>query len=305
MINRLPVWFRQEIPGEKTLKRMRELTGLGLNTVCQEAKCPNLSYCFKNSELTFMILGDTCTRSCRFCAVHPRTNWELTNRILPIGAGVKKTVKSDIDSSEPYRVAGMVKQLNLKFVVITSVTRDDLDDGGAGIFAKTVEWIRGLNRKINIELLIPDFKGSIASLKRVVAASPDVIGHNIETVKRLYKDIRPQADYEVSLGVLRSMKEIDSRVTTKSSIMLGLGEKEAEVIRAMRGLRESGCDILTLGQYLAPSKDHYPVKEFISPAQFIKYQGMAMGMGFKGVLSGPKVRSSYKAEKLYREVVHA
>lgn len=288
MINRLPPWFRQDIPDESTLKRMRELSALGLNTVCQEARCPNLSYCFKNSELTFMILGDTCTRSCRFCAVEK--------------SGSGDTLRL---SEEPSLVAGMVKQLNLKFVVITSVARDDLGDGGAGVFAKTVESIRGLNGKIKIELLIPDFRGNILALKKVIAVSPDVIGHNIEMVKRLYKEIRPQADYEVSLGLLRNIKEIDSGITTKSSIMLGLGEKEEEVISAMRDLRESRCDILTLGQYLAPSEKHYPVKEFITPAQFMKYEKIALSIGFKGVLSGPKVRSSYKGEKLYRKVCHA
>lgn len=231
-----------------------------------------------------MILGDTCTRNCSFCAVEKSKNGFL-----------------EADLGEPYRVAAMVRELNLKFAVITSVTRDDLDDGGAHIFAKTVESIRGLGREIKIELLIPDFKGNRSSLNMIAASLPDAAGHNIETVKRLYKDLRPQADYEVSLEVLRSIKEADNRITTKSSIMLGLGEKEAEVLCAMRDLRKNCCDILTLGQYLAPSKGHYPVKEFIDPEKFRKYKEIALSLGFRGVLSGPKVRSSYMAQELYGE----
>jgi lipoic acid synthetase len=201
---------------------------------------------------------------------------------------------------EPQLIAEAVKRLGLRYAVITSVTRDDLADGGAGIFAETIQEIRKSNRVIRIEALIPDFQGSEISLETVVKARPDVIGHNIETVKRLYCEVRPEADYQRSLGVLKTVKCLDSKITTKSSLMLGMGEVEAEVVKAMEDLRASDCDILTLGQYLPPSDKHYPVKDFIALEQFAKYKEAAMAMGFRVILSGPLVRSSYKAEEVYQ-----
>jgi len=282
--SKLPCWFKQDIPDAVTLERARLLNESRVNTVCQKARCPNLSSCFKNSKFTFMILGDICTRNCRFCAVTQTKEY-----VLPV------------DTEEPYRVSQMVKIFGLNYVVITSVTRDDLLDGGAGIFAKTIELIHNIGADIRIEVLIPDFQGKISSLNSLLDAQPDVVAHNIETVPWLYEALRPLADYQLSLGVLRSIKEIRPSTVTKSSILLGLGEKEEEVISAMEDLRQNQCDILTFGQYLAPSVNHYPVREFIEPEQFRKYREIGLRLGFKSVLAGPKVRSSYRAENVYRE----
>jgi lipoic acid synthetase len=206
-----------------------------------------------------------------------------------------------LDLNEPQRIAEAVKRLALNYVVITSVARDDLTDGGAGIFAETIALIHEIDRNITVEALIPDFCGKENSLSAVVDTSPGVLAHNIETVKRLYRDLRPEADYFLSLGVLFKAKELDSGLITKSSLMLGLGETEEEVIEAMKDLRRAGCDILTLGQYLSPSADCYSVKEFISREQFEKYRKIGLDLGFKAVASGPLVRSSYQAEKIYKE----
>jgi len=232
-----------------------------------------------------MILGSTCTRNCRFC-------------------GVTQSKKSDLilDEDEPNRISQMVKILNLKFVVITSVTRDDLSDGGAAQFVKTIELIHGADKDTKIEALIPDFLGNIESLKNVIASRPSILAHNIETVKGLYESLRPKADYQVSLGILKKAKEINPLLVTKSSLILGLGETEEEVIYTMEDLRSIQCDILTLGQYLAPSKEHYPVKEFISIEQFNRYRQIGIELGFRAVLSGPKVRSSYQAEEIFSEL---
>jgi lipoic acid synthetase len=230
-----------------------------------------------------MILGDICTRNCKFCGVE-KSNTQLL----------------DFDLDEPGRIAGVVGKLGLKYVVLTSVTRDDLEDGGASIFARTIELIHGLDKGIKVEVLIPDFKGRIDSVKRVLDAHPQVTAHNIETVKRLYAEIRPKANYELSLGVLREIKGVSLAAITKSSLMLGLGEREEEVKLTMRDLRGADCDIITLGQYLAPSQNHYPVQEFISPEKFRYYKQMGIALGFKAVLSGPLVRSSYRAEEVYK-----
>lgn len=285
MKNRLPIWFKQDIPDRGVLEKIQMLSKFKVHTVCQEAKCPNLSYCFKNRKLTFMILGDSCTRNCRFCAVSK-----------------SESDYPAVDKDEPYRIAQIARNLNLKFVVLTSVTRDDLADGGAGHFAKTIEAIRNINGKPGIEVLVPDFSGSSGSLKTVIDAGPSILAHNLETVKRLYGILRPKANYGLSLGFLRKAKEINPSLITKSSLILGFGEREEEVIQAMEDLRGSLCGILTLGQYLAPSDRHYPVKEFISIAQFERYRKIAMELGFKNVLSGPKVRSSYQAEEVYANV---
>lgn len=283
MRNRLPKWFQQEIPDVDVFKRLGLLSEFKINTICQQARCPNITACFKDSKLTFMILGNTCTRNCSFCAV---------SKLEPVA----------VDENESYRVAEIVKSLGLRYVVITSVTRDDLSDGGAGHFARTIKAICAINKDIKIEVLIPDFQGSLMSLKCVLGAQPDIIAHNLETVRRLYPELRPQAGYDLSLRILKSIKEYKVDLITKSSIMLGLGESRGEVFEAMCDLRKSNCDILTLGQYLAPSSSHYPVKEFINLEQFHKYSDIGLSLGFRQVLSGPLVRSSYQAEHIYKLV---
>jgi len=285
---RLPAWFKQEIPEYAVLNRMHLLSRLNINTVCKEAKCPNISHCFKNSKLTFMILGDTCSRNCRFC-------------------GVKKIAGSKrltVDLDEPKRLAIAVKEFGINYAVITSVTRDDLKDGGAGQFAEAIESVREAVPGIKVEALIPDFRGELSSLGSVLSASPAVVAHNMETVSRLYAKLRPEASYRLSLNILGKIKELAPGINTKSSLMLGLGETEPEVIATMKDLRYNKCDILTLGQYLAPSPEHYPVKEFISIEQFQDYKRIGVSLGFKAVLSGPLVRSSYHAEEIYKEFIH-
>jgi len=233
-----------------------------------------------------MILGNTCTRNCRFCAVGKNSTGEKLN----------------LDLEEPGRIAGIVSRLGLNYVVVTSVSRDDLDDGGAEIFVKTIKMIRRIDKNIKIEVLIPDFNGKISNLKLVLGASPDIIGHNLETVKRLYKDVRPMADYRRSLQVLKIIKQVKPSLITKSSVMVGVGETAEEVFDAMRDLRDSDCDVLTLGQYLAPTAEHYPVKEFVDIGQFKMYEEIGFSLGFKAVLSGPLVRSSYQAETVFNKV---
>lgn len=284
-MNRLPGWFKQKIPAAQTLDTIKLLSEYRVNTVCSRAACPNTNYCFGKRELTFMILGNTCTRNCRFCAV------EKSNKtVLPV------------ETDEPRRICAIIEKLGLKYVVVTSVTRDDLSDGGAGQFVETINSIRSLNPDIKIEILIPDFSGSVQSLKKVTDTNASVIGHNLETVRRLCRELRPKADYGRSLGVLRAINELNSRTITKSSLMLGLGETEQEVLEALADLLSAECDMVTLGQYLAPSKEHYPVKEFIEEQQFSKYRDIAYKMGFKSVLSAPLARSSYMAHELYEEI---
>ncbi|MCX5703827.1 MAG: lipoyl synthase [Candidatus Omnitrophica bacterium] len=281
---RLPAWFRQDIPDESTFKIARLFSEFRLHTVCQKARCPNTSRCFKDKKFTFMILGPTCSRNCGFC-----------------GVDKSKAASFSVDNDEPDRIARVAQILGLSYAVITSVTRDDLPDGGASRFAETIESIHALDKDIEIEVLIPDFQGKISSLERVLKAGPAVVAHNIETVRRLYPELRPWAGYQLSLNILSKIKELSSHIYTKSSIILGLGEAKEEVIATMEDLREHSCDILTLGQYLAPSVKHYPVKEFISIEQFQEYQDRGISMGFKAVLSGPKVRSSYQAQEIYKE----
>jgi lipoic acid synthetase len=285
MINRLPNWFRQDIPDVNIWQRLRLLSEFKVNTVCQAAKCPNLSDCFRNRRLTFMLLGNVCSRNCRFCKLGTVLN-------------LKQNYPC-VDLDEPFRIAEMVKELGLNYVVITSVSRDDLADGGASVFAKTIELIHCLKKEIKAEALIPDFSGDVTCLKKIIDAGPAVIAHNLETVKRLYPEVRPKANYSLSLELLRKIKELNSSLITKSSLILGMGEKETEVIATLQDLSAVNCDILTLGQYLAPSKEHYPVKEFINPEQFIRYRQIGLDLGFKGVFSGPKVRSSYCAQEMY------
>ncbi len=284
---RMPAWFKQEIPSAEAWENIRLLADLKVNTVCQEARCPNLSRCFVERELTFMILGSSCTRSCRFCAVDKAVEADLS-----------------VDAGEPERIAEAVVRLRLDYAVLTSVTRDDLSDGGAGHFARTIKSIRARCENICLEALIPDFQGSISSIKTVVRASPQVLAHNLETIRRLSCELRPQADYDRSLAVLRLAKQDSSTLITKSSLMLGLGETLEEVVETMQELKNTGCEILVLGQYLAPSAGHYPVKEFIDREEFIKYREIAFSLGFKGVSSGPLVRSSYQAKDLYRRALN-
>ena len=306
-IARKPFWLNKKIELGKCQQMSELLSGLKLNTVCQEAFCPNISECFSQNTATFLILGDMCTRTCGFCAV---------NKGLP----------AEIDNFEPDRVAEAVNRLGLDYVVITSVTRDDLPDGGAGVFADTISLIRKINKRVKIELLIPDFKGNIEALRKVVDAAPDVIGHNLETVPSLYLETRPQADYQRSLEVLKSIKKLAlanpvrdrtpevsdgrpwrpvsngaSKIYTKSSLMLGLGEEEKEVSGVLSDLCSVDCDFLSLGQYLCPGNKNLAVREFIHPDKFLAYKQEALWLGFLYVESGPYVRSSYRAAGYFKD----
>jgi len=284
----LPAWFKQRLPDVRRLHSMRSLIhGNCLHTVCESARCPNMGECWGQGVATLMILGEVCTRGCRFCAVssgHPQ--------------GV-------VDEAEPMRVADAVEQMGLRYAVITSVTRDDLSDQGASQFARTVKVLRQRVPDLKIELLIPDFAGREDCLQMVIDAGADVLGHNMEMPASFYARIRPQADYQRSLKVLRFIKEKDAQVLTKSGFMLGFGESDSEVFELMRDVRETGCDLLTIGQYLAPSKSerHVPVREFVPPFRFEEYRRQALRLGFKHVFSAPLVRSSFIAEHAYRSVV--
>ena len=272
-----PKWLRVKLPTGKSYKKVRKLVSdHKLHTICESGNCPNMGECWGAGTATFMILGNICTRSCGFCAV-------ATGRPLPI------------DWSEPERVARSVKLMQVKHAVITSVDRDDVKDGGSIIWADTVKAIRRVSPGTTMETLIPDFKGNMDQVQRIVDVAPEVVSHNMETVKRLTRSVRIQARYERSLEVLKYLK--DNGMRTKTGIMLGLGETETEVIEAMEDLVDLGLDVLTLGQYLQPTPKHLPVREFISPEQFDKYKHIGLELGIQYVESGPLVRSSYKAEK--------
>jgi lipoic acid synthetase len=274
---RRPEWLKARIPGGVNYAQIKELVSTHkLHTVCEEARCPNMGECWNNGTATFMILGDICTRSCGFCAVK-------TGK--PIG----------LDADEPRRVAEAVKLLNVRHAVITSVNRDELYDGGAQIFAETILQTRALNPHTKIEVLIPDFKGDEFALDIVLDAFPDILNHNTETVPRLYHTVRPQAQYERTLQLLDRAKR--RGFTTKTGMMLGLGETTDEVLQVMEDIQKVNCDILTLGQYLQPTKDHLPVDRFVHPDEFALLKEAGEKMGFKHVESGPLVRSSYHAEK--------
>lgn len=278
MIKRKPKWLKVNLHGAEKLVQVKNmLRRLSLHTVCEEANCPNIVECFGRKTATFMILGSVCTRNCTFCNV---------TKDFPIA----------VDPQEPAHVLEAVKELGLKHVVITSVTRDDLSDGGANHFAKVIRNLSSLD--VAIEVLIPDFQGDMAALALVIEAKPKIINHNIETVSRLYPAVRPKADYSRSLKLLEKVKETQSSIHTKSGIMVGLGEKKEEVIAVLRDLRSVDCDLLTVGQYLAPSEKHHPVVEFIHPEAFKEYEQVAYELGFKYVASGPLVRSSYHAEEV-------
>jgi lipoic acid synthetase len=286
---KLPIWFKQEIPDMNKIRTMKELFREGrLHTVCESADCPNMGACWKEGVATFMILGSTCTRACRFCT---------------IGAGRPDLV----DIEEPQNVALAVKQLGLRYVVVTSVARDDIEDEGALQFAKTIEAIRRLTPEVKIEVLIPDFSAKERSLKILSDAAPEVIGHNIETVRRLAPLLRPQASHDRSLRVLHTFSELNSQAFVKSSLMVGIGETTKEIIEVMGELRQAGCQILTIGQYLAPTrtKRHLAVERFLGPEEFEDYRQKGLEMGFVYVESGPLVRSSYIAEQGYQAAVSA
>jgi lipoic acid synthetase len=277
---RLPEWLRISLPKSDSFARTRGLLDeLKLHTVCESAKCPNHWECWSKGTATFMIAGDRCTRACGFCAV---------STAKPLA----------LEADEPARVAEATRRMKLKHVVITAVARDDLKDGGAEHFRRTIEKVRELNPEIIIEVLVPDFNESDASIENVLNANPHIFNHNLETVRRLTPGVRHRATYDRSLSVLRTVKmKRGTTIYTKSGMMLGLGEREEEVLTAMRDLRAAQCDILTLGQYLQPSLKHLPVVEFVRPEKFAEYRARAEEMGFAHVASGPMVRSSYHADE--------
>ena len=273
-----PKWLRVKLPTGKNYTELRGLVDkYKLNTICTSGSCPNMGECWGEGTATFMILGNICTRSCGFC-------------------GVKTGRPEDVDWDEPEKVARSIKIMNIKHAVITSVDRDDLKDMGSIIWAETVKAIRRMNPNTTLETLIPDFQGNTRNLDRIIEVAPEVVSHNMETVKRLTREVRIQAKYEKSLEVLRYLKEQGIK-RTKSGIMLGLGETEEEVIQVLHDLADAKVDIVTIGQYLQPSKKHLPVKEYITPEQFAKYEQIGKELGFRHVESGALVRSSYHAEK--------
>ena len=276
-----PSWLRRRIPAPgRNATVVAAVKGRGLHTVCEEAHCPNQMECFSRGTATFLLLGPSCTRRCTFCAVD-------------------KASVHPPDSGEPLRTAQAVAQMELNFCVVTMVTRDDLPDGGATHVARTIKTIRKECPGVGIEVLISDLAGIWDALETVLIARPEVLNHNLETVPRLYPRVRPQADYRRSLELLaRAAAHVPSMVI-KSGLMLGLGEKKDEVLQAMDDLRNSGCHLLTLGQYLAPSGQHHPIVRYVPPEEFDEYQGEALTRGFSGVASAPLVRSSYKADQLY------
>jgi lipoic acid synthetase len=283
---RKPDWIRIKISASDEVIRIKQLLReKKLHTVCEEAACPNLSECFQHGTATFMIMGDLCTRRCPFCDV-------AHGKPLPL------------DKNEPKHLADAIQALALKYVVITSVDRDDLRDGGAGHFADCIQAIRQQSPATKIEILVPDFRGRIEKAVAILAAEPcDVFNHNLETVPRLYKQVRPGADYLGSLDLLRQYHQAHPTAPTKSGLMLGVGEQHEEILQVIQDLLDHGCSMLTVGQYLQPSKDHLPVKSYITPEQFDEYGRIAKAMGFKQVASGPMVRSSYHADLQAKSVI--
>lgn len=272
-----PEWLKVRLLNEDLNRMEAFLKSMSLNTVCQSANCPNMGECFARKTATFMIMGNICTRNCRFCAV-------------------EKGHPQPLDEDEPRRVAEAAQKLGLKHVVVTCVTRDDLPDGGASHFAKTIYELKKLPG-VAVEVLVSDFMGKEESIAKVIEAKPDIINHNIETVPRLYSKVRPKADYSRSLNLLKKSKELDPYILTKSGIMVGLGETEEEVIQVMKDLRSVDCDMMTIGQYLRPSVKHIEVAEYVTPQQFERYEEIGYELGFKYVASGPLVRSSYHADE--------
>jgi lipoic acid synthetase len=274
-----PDWLKVKIGGGKNFIEMKSLLrNAKLHTICEEAKCPNIAECFGSGTAVFLILGDICTRNCKYC-------------------NVKHGVPNSLNPNEPNDVAESVKKLDLKYVVITSVTRDDLDDGGASVFNKTVKEVKKLNKNCRVEVLIPDFKGKIDSLKKIIDAKPNVINHNIEVVQDLFPKIRPEGNYETSLELLRNIKNIDKNIKTKSGLMIGIGENKEQILKTIKDLKKVGVDFLTIGQYLQPTKNHAEIKNYYTPKEFEELKKIGLDVGFEHIESGPLVRSSYHAEK--------
>lgn len=288
IISQKPDWLKVRCAPDSYLRRIEtSLDYYGLNTVCREARCPNLSYCWSKGSISLMILGNVCTRGCRFCA---------TTTGNPCGR---------VNQDEPRRIAEFVQFSQMDYVVVTSVARDDLPDGGAGIFAEVIRRIKSLSVTTAVEVLVPDFGGSEEALQMVIAAQPDVLGHNIETVRRLSCVVRsPKAIYDVSLKVLEQSGSANDRPVIKSGFMLGLGETRQEIVETMCDLKDGGVDILTLGQYLAPSDKHISVERYVTPSEFGELRALGQQMGFKSVLAGPLVRSSYEAAGAWAGVMH-
>jgi lipoic acid synthetase len=282
---RKPAWLKVRSPGGPNYLRLKRLMrSEGLHTVCEEASCPNIGECWEAGTATFMILGDVCTRACKYC-------------------GVAHGLPTELDLDEPRRVAASVAAMNLEHCVITSVNRDELSDGGAGIYAETIRRIRDALPGCSVEVLIPDFKGDEAALCQVVAAGPAILGHNLETVERLHPEVRPGGRYWRSISYLGAVKRLDAGMLTKTGIILGMGERPDEIRQAMTDLREAAVDILTLGQYLRPSPMHIPVARWVTPDEFAEWKRVGEEeLGFKHVESGPLVRSSYHAKEQAREV---
>ena len=282
----VPNWLLTKIGTKRYLSEIpRILKEAKLHTVCQEARCPNIGECFERGTATFLILGNLCTRDCRFC-------------------GVKKAAGSllSLDRNEPERVARAVKRLGLRHVVVTSVTRDDLPEGGAEHFAQTIREVRKLTPEVSIEVLIPDFSGNPEALKLVIKEKPEVINHNLEVVERLYPNFRPQADYRRSLSVIRKIKELAPEIFSKSGLMLGVGEEEKEVLAALKDLRKAGGEILTLGQYFQPTGRQLAVRKYLAPEEFASFQRQAESLGFLFTAAGSFIRSSYRAREAYEKV---
>jgi lipoic acid synthetase len=278
-MRRHPDWLKVKIGGgEKFVKIKSLLRNVKLHTICEEAKCPNIAECFGCGTAVFLILGNICTRNCRYC-------------------NVKHGKPLPLNQDEPRDVAESVKKLGLKYTVITSVTRDDLVDGGASVFHETVKEIKKLNKNCKVEVLIPDFKGSKGALKKVIDAQPDVINHNMEVVEELFPEIRPEGSYKTSQDVLKNIKEINKYIKSKSGFMVGLGENKEQILKTMQDLRKADVDFLTIGQYLQPTRQHAKIKKYYTPEEFSEFKKIALALGFKHVESGPLVRSSYHAEK--------
>jgi len=276
----LPDWIKSKLSRKKKANSLKSiLKSKNLHTVCEEAKCPNIGECFSKKTATFLIMGKICTRNCNFCSID-------------------KGIPEPLDVSEPVRIARQVKEMGLKYVVLTSPSRDDISDGGAGFFFDTVMEIKKLNPNTKIEVLIPDFKGNLDSLKKVIVSGIDVLNHNIETVYRLYSEVRPQADYKLSLRLLEEVSRMKPNLPLKSGFMVGLGERKEEIFELLRDLISVECNIVTIGQYLRPTLRQLPVKRYIHPDEFKEIEESAYEIGFDCVLCGPLVRSSYMAEEI-------
>jgi lipoic acid synthetase len=283
---KIPEWLKVKMPsGENYTKLKKLVIDQNLNTVCQEAKCPNIGDCWERETATFMILGDICTRACTYCAVT---------------SGKPK----GLDLGEPIRLAKTIQTLNLKYAVITSVNRDDLADGGSFVFSECIRQIKKLIPTCKVEVLTPDFAGNLHSLKLIIDAGPDVFNHNIESVARIFPKIRAKGNYKVSLGVLANAKNINPSMITKSGLMVGLGETIDEIFQTMQDLRNVKCDLLTVGQYLRPTKAHTPMARWYTPQEFKTIQNMGLGIGFKHVASGPLVRSSFHADEQHKNALN-